>query len=186
MARRAGEVASEHGHKPSEGALREVGQSLHAALADPEVAELVRTGRLVTAVSYSGMGPAGMTVVGGASRSTGATKESQATEPKKKEPDNTERLAAAKADLAAAEEVERNAQKAAESARSEADEAADQVASLDARIEELRDALAQAEQERQFAHKTERTASSNLDAAERELELAHTRVEQARSAVADI
>jgi hypothetical protein len=177
MARRAGEVATERGHKVSETALREVGQSLHAALADPEVAELVRAGRLVTAVSYSGMGPAGLAVVGGTSRPSA---------PRKKKADSTERLAAAKAALTAAEEVERDARTAVGAAQADAEEAADQVASLDARIAELRDELAQAEQERQFAHKTERTASSNVTAAEHDLERARARVEQARSAVADI
>jgi hypothetical protein len=65
MARRAGDLAAARGHQVSETAAREVGQSLHAALADPEVADMVRAGRLVTAVSYCGMGPAGLTVVGG-------------------------------------------------------------------------------------------------------------------------
>lgn len=69
MARQAGDLAADHGQAASENALREVGQSLHAALADPDIAEQVRAGRLVTAVSYSGMGPAGMAVVGAARES---------------------------------------------------------------------------------------------------------------------
>jgi hypothetical protein len=185
MARRAGELATGRGHKVGDTALREVGQSFHAALADAEVAELVRAGRLVTAVSYSGMGPAGLAVVGGTSRPSA---------PRKNKPDSdnrlaaakAERLAAANAELTAAEEVERDARTAVDAAQAEAEEAADQVASLDARIAELRDELAQAEQQRQFAHKTERTASSNVTAAEHDLERARTRVEQARSAVADV
>ncbi|MYR05458.1 hypothetical protein GTV32_03625 [Gordonia sp. SID5947] len=47
----------------SENALREVGQSLRAALADPDVGETVRRGRMVAAVEYSGFGPAGVFAV---------------------------------------------------------------------------------------------------------------------------
>ena len=79
MARRAGELAAARGQQVSETAAREVGQSLHAALADPEIADLVRAGRLVTAASYSGMGPAGMTVVGGRSKPTTSGKKPDTT-----------------------------------------------------------------------------------------------------------
>jgi hypothetical protein len=173
MARRAGDLAAARGHQVSETAAREVGQSLHAALADPEVADMVRAGRLVTAVSYSGMGPAGLTVVGGSARSTA---------PKKKV-DDQERRAAAQAELDSAEQAERDARAAAESAHDEVDQASERVTSLNARIAELRDELAQVEQESQFAHKAERTAASNVAAAEQTLQHARARLEQARNKV---
>ncbi len=56
MAREAGQLARE-AHEPAGDALvREVGEILEAALADPVVADEVRSGRLTRTVSYSGFG----------------------------------------------------------------------------------------------------------------------------------
>ncbi|MGK9273812.1 hypothetical protein KXR83_22705 [Williamsia muralis] len=176
MARRAGELAATRGQQVSETAAREVGQSLHAALADPELADLVRAGRLVTAASYSGMGPAGMTVVGGRSKPTTSAKK----------PDTTKQRADAQAEVDAAERAELEAREAVDTAQADAQEAAARVAELDSRIEDLRDQLSQAEQERQFAHKSERTAASNVTAAEHKAEHEQARLEAARKKLADI
>jgi hypothetical protein len=176
MARRAGELAAARGQQVSETAAREVGQSLHAALADPEIADLVRAGRLVTAASYSGMGPAGMTVVGGRSKPTTSGKK----------PDTTKLKADAQAEVDAAERAELEAREAVDTAQADAQEAADRVAELDSRIEDLRSQLSQAEQERQFAHKSERTAAANVTAAEHKAEHAQARLEAARKKLADI
>lgn len=59
LARRAGELAADQGKRLSENAVREVIQTLNAALADPAIGERVRTGTLATAATYSGFGPAG-------------------------------------------------------------------------------------------------------------------------------
>ena len=176
MARRAGELAATRGQQVSETAAREAGQSLHAALADPELADLVRAGRLVTAASYSGMGPAGMTVVGGRSKPPTSGRK----------PDTTKLKADAQTEVDAAERAELEAREAVGTAQADAQEAADRVAELDSRIEDLRSQLAQAEQERQFAHKSERTAASNVTAAEHKAEQAQARLETARKKLADI
>ena len=176
MARRAGELAAARGQQVSETAAREVGQSLHAALADPEIADLVRAGRLVTAASYSGMGPSGLTVVGGRSKPTTSGKK----------PDTTKLRADAQAEVDAAERAELEAREAVDAAQADAQEAADRVAELDSRIEDLRSQLSQAEQERQFAHKSERAAASNVTAAEHKAEHAQARLEAARKKLADI
>jgi hypothetical protein len=176
MARRAGELAAARGQKMSETAAREVGQSLHAALADPEIADLVRAGRLVTAASYSGMGPAGMTVIGGGSTPTTSGKN----------PDTTKQKAEAQAEVDAAERAELQAREAVGTAQADAQEAADRVAELDSRIEDLRGQLTQAEQERQFAHKSERAAASNVTAAEHKAEHAQARLVAARKKLDNI
>ncbi|PYE20787.1 hypothetical protein DFR67_101178 [Williamsia limnetica] len=173
MARQAGDLAADHGQAASENALREVGQSLHAALADPDIAEQVRAGRLVTAVSYSGMGPAGMAVVGG------GTRKSTAPPVRKKAPSAEERKAA-RDEVAAAEQAERDAESALASARADAEKAAGTVTAADTRIEELRGQLAQAEQERQFAVRAEQAAVEQVDAADSELEQARERVTKSR------
>jgi hypothetical protein len=63
LATRAHHLAQERGEKVSRSVLDQVGDTLLAALADPEAAEQVRAGHLATPLSYSGFGPAGLAVV---------------------------------------------------------------------------------------------------------------------------
>ncbi|WP_067862040.1 hypothetical protein [Nocardia shimofusensis] len=63
LARRASELTAEQGKRLPENAIREVVQTLNAALADPDIAERVRAGTLATAATYSGFGPAGPDLV---------------------------------------------------------------------------------------------------------------------------
>ncbi|WP_207838538.1 hypothetical protein [Williamsia soli] len=173
MARQAGELAIDHGHTASENALREVGQSLHAALADPDIAEQVRAGRLVTAVSYSGMGPAGMAVVGGVSRKAKVA-------PAQKKTPSAQELEAARAAVSAAESAERDADSELSALLDEAAKAADKVAAVDKRVDELREQLAQAEQERQFATRAHQAATDQVEAAQKDLTSAREESENAR------
>ncbi|TWF81204.1 hypothetical protein FHX44_117147 [Pseudonocardia hierapolitana] len=57
MAREAGRLAQEAGDPAAEGVLRELQGILDAALARPEIAEQVRSGRLTRTLSYTGFGP---------------------------------------------------------------------------------------------------------------------------------
>lgn len=57
MAREAGRLAQEAGDPAAESVLRELSGILEAALAKPEIADQVRTGRLTRTVSYHGFGP---------------------------------------------------------------------------------------------------------------------------------
>ncbi|MBO0811125.1 MAG: hypothetical protein J2P23_03670 [Microlunatus sp.] len=57
LVKRGGQLAEVRGHRPSEATLREVTDSLQAALSDGEVAEVVRHGRLTQPQSYGGFGP---------------------------------------------------------------------------------------------------------------------------------
>ncbi|NKS79314.1 hypothetical protein GS539_28135 [Rhodococcus hoagii] len=57
---RAQKLVREHGRALNESALREVSQTLHAAMADRELADTVRRGRLLGAATYSGFGPSGL------------------------------------------------------------------------------------------------------------------------------
>ena len=61
LAREAVRLGAEHGYSAPEAALQEVSQSLQAALADPAVGDQLRAGRLATAVTYGGFGPADLT-----------------------------------------------------------------------------------------------------------------------------
>lgn len=57
LVRRGSQLAQVRGHQPSEATLREVTDTLQAALSDPQVAEIVRHGRLTQPQSYGGFGP---------------------------------------------------------------------------------------------------------------------------------
>src|SRR5207248_6857769 len=54
----AGRLAAQAGHPLAEEAGRQVERTLTAALSDPEAAEQVLSGRLVTALEYAGFGEA--------------------------------------------------------------------------------------------------------------------------------
>jgi DNA repair exonuclease SbcCD ATPase subunit len=56
LLRQAEALAEKAGVKPSESTLREAQETLSAALADPAVADEVRTGRLVKPAAYAGFG----------------------------------------------------------------------------------------------------------------------------------
>ncbi len=182
LAERAGQLAAERGHPVGEGALREVGQTLHAALADPAVAEQVRAGRLVTATSYDGFGPSGLTVVDG---SVAAGEEEPEPRPPRR-PNKADRLAAARSALAEAERALGSAREDLTAAADRADQASARVDDIDARIAELRDELDRAEQERQFVRSAERTAADARRSAERDVERAERRVARARDTVDDL
>ena len=57
MAREAGRLAQEAGDPAAESVLRELQGILEAALARPEIADQVRSGRLTRTLSYTGFGP---------------------------------------------------------------------------------------------------------------------------------
>ncbi len=57
MAREGGRLAAQAGDTATESVVRDLAGILDAALADPAVAEEVRSGRLTRTVSYSGFGP---------------------------------------------------------------------------------------------------------------------------------
>src|SRR6476646_11326872 len=57
MAREGGRLAGQAGDSATESVVRDLAGILDAALADPAVADEVRSGRLTRTVSYSGFGP---------------------------------------------------------------------------------------------------------------------------------
>jgi hypothetical protein len=65
LTREAVDLGKAAGYAASEGAMQEVGQTLQAALADSEVAALLRRGRMVQAASYGGFGPMATPPTGG-------------------------------------------------------------------------------------------------------------------------
>ncbi len=178
LAKRAGGFAADRGREVPEDALREVGQTLHAAMADPEIGEQVRIGRIITAASYSGFGPAGLSVVGGKAPVRAASK------PKREE--GVDRKAAARDELAEADAAVSRAHDAALTARREADEAAATLTEVDERIESLRAQLDRAENERQFARSAEKAAAEQIRHVEREVDRAERWQAKAAQSLEDL
>jgi hypothetical protein len=173
LAKRAGALAAEHGHPVGEGVLREVGQTLSAALADAEVAEQVRTGTLATAATYEGFGPAGptLTAVDDADTDDAAA----APEPVPE--------AGSRQELDEALEALESAREARDSAHSAAEESANQLAESESRLAALREELTHAEQQKQFARTAERAAQDQLRSAQKQLDRVERWVERARERV---
>ena len=175
LARQAGELGRERGQEVSESMLREVGDTLHAALADPEIGEQVRRGRIVTAASYSGFGPAGLAVVGGRAPERPAPK-----------PEGSALVAAAEAELAEATAAEATARESVATAHTEAEAAEASVTDVEGRITALRAELESAEQERQFARSAHKAATDAAHRADRELERAQQWVAKVRKVLDDL
>ncbi|MFC9968806.1 hypothetical protein [Nocardia ignorata] len=178
MTKRAGELAAEHDRPASEQVLREVGQTLTAALADPDVADQVRAGVLPATVTYDGFGPAGLVAITGGKGKAPVKK----ARPKKPTDDaEAARRAEAKQELDDAE----SGLAEAESARKEAEEAAAQAKSeldeVEQRIDQLRADLEHAEQQRHFLRTAEHRARGELTSAKTQSERMQRWVERARS-----
>ncbi|MFI9406282.1 hypothetical protein [Nocardia sp. NPDC052316] len=170
LAKKAGALAEQHGHPVNEGVLREIGQTLTAALADPDVAERVHAGTLATAATYEGFGPAGPGLVAVDDEAPEPAAAAQAEDNPRQELDE-------------ALEALESARAARDSAHEEVEQAADRLGDIDTRITELKEELARAEQERQFCRTTERTAQDQLRSAQRQLDRVERWVERARERV---
>ncbi|MGW5921160.1 hypothetical protein ACWFPY_19425 [Nocardia fluminea] len=182
MTKRAAELAAEHDRPASEQVLREVGQTLTAALADPEVADLVRTGVLPTTVTYDGFGPAGLVAITGGKATTPKRPSKPRPAPKDTE---AERRAQAQQELDDAESglaAARADRDAAEAAAAQAESDLDEV---ETRIAELRAELEHAEQQRHFARTAEHRARGEFTSARSQFDRMERWVERARARLTD-
>ncbi|WP_280300298.1 hypothetical protein [Nocardia abscessus] len=192
LAKKAGALAAEHGHPVGEGVVREVSQTLTAALADPEVAERLRTGTLATAASYEGFGPSGPNLLAvpepaASPRRPGGRGARGGPPPGPAPPGGGGGGAPAPPppprELADAEDALESARAAKDSAQSALEAATDELSGTEERVAALRDELAQAEQQRQFRKSAERSAKDDLHAAQRQLDRAERRMAKAREHV---
>lgn len=159
LARRAVEVGREQGYSAPDGAIQEVSQTLQTALGDPEIAELVRSGRLNQAVTYGGFGPTDLASAFGMPPPTkGPSRpEKQAPAEPARAADPKQRREAEKA-AAEAREQAAAARKAAESAESEAEAATQHADEQADRVESLRSELRLAEAAEREAREAARAA----------------------------
>ncbi|WP_301847032.1 hypothetical protein [Rhodococcus pyridinivorans] len=190
LERDAGRLAADRGRTVSEGALREVGRTLNAALSDPDIGEQVRQGRLHAIVESDGFGDLSampLTVVRGGSEENDkddrtAAGKSARTSKGEREPTEREKAAQAarEAEIDEAAAALDSAHNAAEEAREAASAAEQELARHEEEVAELRAKLEHAEQQRTFARRAAAEAKKRVVAAERavsaaEADLARTK-----------
>ncbi|PTR30182.1 hypothetical protein C8K36_10230 [Rhodococcus sp. OK519] len=176
LAESAGELAAQRDRVVGEAALRDVAQTLHAAMADPDLARTVRRGRVLGAATYSGFGPAGLESV---------PEEDDSAQDVEYRPDPAAG-AVALAELEAARASEEKARVELDArerdradARGEVEQIADRLRALDREREHLA-------QRGEFARQAERTASDAVRSARSGLEEARAQVAAAEAAEAAV
>ena len=179
LARRAVELGREQGYSAPDGAAQEVGQTLQTALGDPDIAELVRTGRLTQAVTYGGFGSVDLASALGASLPTQAPRQPAKKAPAEPAPamDPKQRREAEQA-AAEARTQATAARKAAAAAESEAEAATQRADELADQVESLRSQLRQTEAAERDAREAARAARKHYQ----ELRQAALTAEQAAAA----
>ncbi|MEV7813115.1 hypothetical protein AB0P05_20610 [Streptomyces flaveolus] len=191
LGRQARQLAAQAGHPVGEGVQREVEETLHAALADPEAAREWAAGRLVKPLSsVIGFPAADEALLGGRpapeprkpARGKGR-KEDEALQQDKarKEREDREKEEQHRR-LAEAREAERELraqQEVADAAARAVAEADARLAEAEERVRELRERLRDAEEEQQRARAAERDARDRERQAGRAVREARRRAEKA-------
>jgi len=203
MAREAGRLAQDAGDPAAESVLRELQGILDAALARPEIAEQVRSGRLTRTLTYTGFGPEADPDAAApparpapvprtdeprateSGRTTGTDEDAEAADRARRERLRAERDRRADA-LAAAEDEESQAR-----ARQDADDAArdDAVAARDEarnRVTELAAELEAARERERSTATAAREAESTAKASARAVGVAASRTARARARLEEL
>jgi hypothetical protein len=180
LSAQARQLAAEAGHPIGEGVQREVENTLHAVLADPEAAEAWASGRLTkplsaavgfpavaqSAVAQSAVAQSAVTDSAGTQR-----RPSAATAPSRADREAGERqrrrLAQARREAEAADRELRALKDEAAAAGRAAEEATQQVDRLQRRVTELTEELARTREEHQQARFAERSARERARTADR-------------------
>jgi hypothetical protein len=214
MAREGGRLAAQAGDSATESVVRDLAGILDAALADPAVADEVRSGRLTRTVSYSGFGPgpggagqqapardragAGRGAAAGDDGRDGGRGERSGDADAGGGKDEQERAEREKAERKRAERAER--ERAVEEAERAADEANERQESADAdradaesaheaakaQVADLAAELEAARERERAAAATARAATATARDAAREAATAAARADRARGRLAEL
>ncbi len=182
LMRRAVELAQAAGVKVSDAQVREAQETLGAALAQPEVAEEVRSGRLVKPATYVGFGMLPTAAPPRAEPTApvepidlqaAAARRASETEARR---ERERRVEAARGTLAAAAEEVKTAEAAAEDADKRSDDLRQQLETLRAQVRRLEVEVGRAAEQaeaassaREAARRAHAEAAEALQRAEREL-----------------
>lgn len=187
-------LAAEQGHAVSETVVQEVEQTLEAALADPDAAQAVGSGHLLTALSYAGLGGGGGAVADPALRrragGPGAPSARDREAGEGGDSDVDERRRRYTCDVAAAQAQAADAERQAEEANRQLDQATEQVTltlrrhdDAQARVQELHDELRVAQEEVAIAAGELRNRQRARVEAARQAEMAAREAARARARV---
>ena len=199
MAREAGRLARAEHEPVTDSLLRELGEILEAALADPVVADEVRTGRLTRTITYSGFGPdsdpeaAAARAAERASAPAPAPDDAEPGPTREQEEDPAERArrerererAERRRDLADAETAEAAARERRDAAEAAHEEAAQEHERARERVATLTAELDAAQRHERTAAVENREAAGRARAAAREAGTAATRTARARARLDD-
>ncbi|MFF5516722.1 hypothetical protein [Streptomyces coeruleorubidus] len=170
LSAQARQLAVEAGHPIGEGVQREVENTLHAVLADPEAAQAWASGRLAKPLSAAVGFPA-VAESSGTQSATAQPRPSAVTAPsrpgRKAGEEQRRRLAQARRDAEAADRELRALKDEAAAAGQAAEEAKQQVSRLQRRVDELTEELARTREEHQQARFAERSARERARTADR-------------------
>ncbi|GHP20207.1 hypothetical protein RN2511_049430 [Rhodococcus sp. NKCM2511] len=195
---RAVALGLERGVTVGDNAAREVSNTLNAAMADPEIRDRVRAGRTVVAETYSGFGPALLSLVPDTVDDADAETEAEpdgtddapesAAEPDAEDTSEAQRLRQAEhdrlvAELDSAETAFDAARDAADAADQGTERAASERRSATAEVERLEAELEAARATAKAARAAERKSVEQAESAAEALETARARVTEARSAL---
>ncbi|NKT12850.1 hypothetical protein [Prescottella equi] len=185
---RAQKLVREHGRALNESALREVSQTLHAAMADRELADTVRRGRLLGAATYSGFGPSGLEAVEDRPESHpgNRNRESEGEGEGGREAERAAERERAQLAAAAARAEAEAAHEALSAAEDELARIRSDVADGERRLRSVRRELAQLEERAEFLTRAEVAAVDALATAHDAAEHADRRVADADAAVAEL
>jgi len=200
-------LAAEQGHAVSETVVQEVEQTLDAALADPDAAQAVGSGHLLTALSYAGLGGGGGAMADPALRRRAggpgapSARDREAGEGEAGEggggevgeggdSDVDERRRRHTCDVAAAQAQTADAERQAEEANGQLDQATEQVTltlrrhdDAQARVQELHDELRVAQEEVALVAGELRNRQRARVEAARQAEMAARKAARARARV---
>jgi hypothetical protein len=190
LVRSARKIAADAGHPVSQAVQYELEQTLHAALADPDVAAEVGSGRLTRAVSRTGFDAAAPEPTKPARRLRAVRDDERAEDPAVvRERRQREQREAERAQLQEehdrADEARSVAEEVLVTAEQELEQAERDRAAAAGVVEELRERLAQAEDAEREAVRHEREAQRDRDAATRRRDAAARKAEDLAARLAD-
>lgn len=195
LVQQARRVGAAHGSRVSESVATEVRRTLDASLADPEVAEVVLSGRLTHAVEYAGFGQPSGTAWPGPRR--GTTTEAADRPPKgSRRPEKgsgrkvadlaARRRDSARRALSEAEEALRAARSDHDAATSEEEEASGALETAKKTVEQVRADLEAAKEQSRSAGRAERAARERTKRTEHAVRKAEQAREEAAARLADL
>jgi hypothetical protein len=183
LAREAGTLTADRGRPINDPAARQVEETLGAALADPQAAQAVASGRLVRPLQHQGLGPVELegAVAGPAVE---PPQPAETPPPAARRPASGPELEAARARFAGAEEAVRHAAADLEEAEAAHRAAQQQQTEADAEVARLERQLAAAQREAGTATTHAEHAGRSWERAQEPVDAARERAEEARQELA--